>query len=731
MLSARLAVVIPFAFLALGASLPTPARAEKPTLESLFLKRRWTSPSFSVLKWLPGGSGLLYIDADPDGEGDAILRFDIASQATARVLRVPPAEASRHWIVFPDLSAFLTTDLLESRGAKAGGELRRVDAVTGEITVLVPASEEADVAQLSPDGKRLGYVSRGNLWMVELASLERRQLTFDGGGAGSGSISNGGFSWVYEEEFGIINGWTWSPDSSRIAFWRSDESRVPEYPLIDYSPVHPVTKLMRYPKAGDPNPSVRLGVVSATGGETLWLDTGSDPEAYFPRMQWLPSGRGVAYQRLNRAQNRLELIFARVDEPSQQVVLVEANPKAWVEVGDQLAFLGQDDHQFIWGSERDGFAHLYYYHLRVPGLPPRQLTRGRWEVTGLLAADFARDRVYFSGNRESSIESHVYALSLRTGRVARISPEPGVHSADFSPEGGVWIDTFSSSTLSPRAVLRDGQGEPIKTLASKDLTQLERIAPEHTTFTTADGLVLNAQITYPAGFDPTRKYPVILYVYGGPGVQIIYNSWPSARELFHSLLAEDGYLVVSLDNRGTGGLGRDFRNLIYRDLGTGPSDDQIAYVDFLGKLPWVDAERVGMWGWSFGGYLTAQTLCRGGQRFRAGISVAPVTDWAYYDSVYAERYMSTPAENPEGYARSAPEKNADGLSARLMLIHGTGDDNVHFQNSTNLVDALLAAGKEFDMAYYPNRLHGIRSGPNDQFDLYRRMKDFWDTRLKR
>jgi dipeptidyl-peptidase-4 len=577
-------------------------------------------------------------------------------------------------------------------------------------------------AKFSPDGSKVGFVRDNDLYVTDLATGRETRLTNDGGE----QIINGTFDWVYEEELGLQDGWRWSPDGQRIAFWRIDQSPVRTFYMIqETDSLYSQPIALRYPKAGTPNPIARIGVVGVGGGATTWMDTGSDTEVLLSRMEWAESPTEVVIQRQNRIQNRIDVLLADATTGRSRPLFTESDA-AWVDVHDDFHWL-DDGRQFLWSSERDGWNHLYVYNR--DGSVARQLTRGPWEVTRVMSVDERGGWVYFGATEEGPEERHVYRVRLNgRGGVEQLSREAGTHAATVSPAGTYYLDAYSTMSTPPVTRLHRADGAPVRTLventpAREAIGRLAVGAPEFFTIRTGDGAELNAWMIKPADFDPSRKYPVLMYVYGGPGSQTVLNSWSGSRYLWHQSIAQRGYIVVSVDNRGTGARGRDFKKAVYLKLGQYEAADQIAAANWLASQPYVDPARIGIWGWSYGGYTTAMALTRPGAPFKAGIAVAPVADWGLYDTIYTERFMRTPQENPEGYRLGAPQTSAANLRGKLLIVHGTGDDNVHFQNSVRLANALQAAGKQFQFMAYPNRTHGI-SGGNTSAHLHTLLTDW-------
>lgn len=578
-------------------------------------------------------------------------------------------------------------------------------------------------AKFSPDGGRVGFVRDNDLYVADLATGREARLTTDG----SETIINGTFDWVYEEELGLQDGWRWSPDGARIAYWRLDQSAVRTFSMVqetDSLYAQPVS--LRYPKPGTPLSVARIGVVAATGGETRWMDTGADPEALLVRMEWAESPSELVIQRMNRIQNRVDVLMANAATGASRALFTETAP-AWLDVADNVLAWVNGGRQFIWSSDRDGWQHLYLYNR--DGSVARQLTRGAWDVTEYLGTDARGGWIYFGASAEGPTERHVYRARMDgPGTPQRLSREPGWHAASVSPTGAFYLDNASTIHTPTVARLHRADGAPVRVLVDNARAQaavrgLAVRAPEFLTIPGADGTPLHAWIIRPADFDPAKKYPVLMYVYGGPGSQTVKDQWGGTRYLWHQMLAQRGYVVVSVDNRGTGARGRAFRTATYQDLGAVEAADQIAAAQWLARQPYVDPARLGIWGWSYGGYMSSFALTRPESPFRAGIAVAPVTDWRLYDAIYTERFMRTPQENPEGYARSAPVNFAGDLRGRFLLVHGTGDDNVHFQNSVRMANALQEAGRQFQFMAYPDRNHSIRGGAISAH-LYTMMTDW-------
>lgn len=715
---------------ALLAAAPAPAQQQTQpsqlSVERIFASSDFRQQGLPAIQWMKDGQRYTFVGENGDlmVEDAATGRREVMVPASALVpqgggeaIEIEDYEWSddeRKLIIFTNTQRVWRTN---TRGKYYVWDLDR--------RTLTPVSTQNGwqmFAKLSPDGGKVGFVRDNDLYVTDLATGGETRLTRDG----SEQIINGTFDWVYEEELGVQDGWRWSPDGQRIAFWRIDQSPVRTFYMIqETDSLYSQPIALRYPKAGTPNPIARIGVIGIGGGETTWMDTGNDPEVLLARMEWAESPTEVVIQRTNRIQNRIDVLLADATTGRSRVLFTETDA-AWVDVTDDFTWLN-DGRQFLWTSERDGWNHLYVYNR--DGSVARQLTRGPWEVTRVMGVDERGGWVYFGGTREGPAERHVYRVRLNgRGEIQKLSREPGTHNAAVSPAGTYYLDLYSTVTTPAVTRLHRADGTEVRTLvdnarAREALGRLAVNAPEFFTIRTQDGAELNAWMIKPAGFDPSRRYPVLMYVYGGPGSQTVLNAWGGTRYLWHQLLAQRGYIVVSVDNRGTGARGRDFKKSVYLKLGQQETADQIEAANWLARQPYVDAGRIGIWGWSYGGYMTAMALTRPGSPFKAGISVAPVSDWGLYDTIYTERFMRTPQENPEGYRLGSPIHAAANLRGKLLLIHGTGDDNVHFQNSVRLANALQAAGKQFQFMAYPNRTHSISGGPTSPH-LFNMMTDW-------
>jgi dipeptidyl-peptidase-4 len=596
---------------------------------------------------------------------------------------------------------------------------------------LRPVSRKAGwqmFAKFGPDSRRVAFVRDHDIHVTEIATGQERRLTT----SGSEDTINGTTDWVYEEELGLRDAFRWSPDGTRIAYWQLDRSPIPPFHLVDETRLYPELKPVRYPKAGTENSRVRVGVLDLASRRTTWFDAGG-PE-YVARMGWVDAGT-VAIQTLNRHQDRLELRLGDPASGRTRLALAETD-SAWVDVDDDLTWI-DGGRRFVWSSMRDGWNHLYLYER--DGTPVRKLTDFPADVTAFHGVEEERGRVWFSAAVPGPRRRSVGWVPLDGGEPtwavrASEAPGDGAHRPDFAPDHRLFVDTHSSLDVPPTSTLRRADGSAVRTVVENAelkarLDSLELGNAEFFEVTSADGATkLNAWRITPPAFDSTAAHPVLMYVYGGPGVQTVLDGWGGTRYLWHQLMAREGFVVVSVDNRGTGARGRDFYRQVFLRLGQLETADQLAAARQLGERPWADASRIGIWGWSYGGYMTLLTTLQGEGALVAGASVAPVTHWKLYDTIYTERYMRTPGENPRGYRKGAPLEYASKLDASLLIVHGTGDDNVHPQNTTMMVKALQDARKQFRMRIYPNKRHGI-TGSDARVNLFGLLTGFFQEEL--
>ncbi len=729
----RIRFRLPVALVLAALSTSALTAQERLTVEAIFGSPELYPDALPETHWVPDGTGFTFLVGNASGGTDLAL-YDLSAGSGSRIVEgstlVPGGERQpvdiEGYAWLPDRSGLL----VYTRSARVWRENTKGFYFVYRFAdgSLQPISVEQGYqmfAKASPDGTRVAFVRDNDVWMTELATGEETRLTFDG----SADVINGTFDWVYEEELGLRDGWLWSPDGSKIAFWQLDQSPIKTFNLIDDLRLYSEPVPIPYPKAGDPNSFARIGVLDLATMRTTWMDTGDNPDVYLARMEWAESSDQIVIQRMNRHQNRIDVMLADVSTGATHTLFSEESD-TWVDVDLDLTWV-EGGRSFLWTSERDGWEHLYLY--ARDGTLRRQLTRGAWDVDAPQAVT-DDGWVYFTAAKEGPLERHLYRVRLGGGGIERITNEPGTHTVDMAPGGQAFLDTRSRNGEPPVISLRDREGEILRTLVDNQelrdrLAGMGLVPPEFFSFTTTDGVELNGWMIRPPDFDPSRQYPLLMYVYGGPGSQTAADAWGGSRYLWHQLLAQDGFIVASVDNRGTGGRGRDFKNITYLRLGDWESRDQVEAARWLAGRPYVDGDRIGIWGWSYGGFMTLMSMERGGDVFAAGISVAPVTSWRFYDTIYTERYMRTPRENPEGYRAGAPLENVEGLTGNLLLVHGTGDDNVHFQNTVQLVDRLEAAGKQFRLMIYPNKTHSI-SGDGTQVHLFTMMTDFLIERLR-
>lgn len=600
------------------------------------------------------------------------------------------------------------------------------DRASQKLTRLSPGGKQM-YATFSPDGKKVAFARDNNMFFVDLATMQESQITRNGK---VNELINGYADWVYEEEFSFAQGFAWSPDGAKIAFYSFDESRVPEYNMQVWGALYPRDYRFKYPKAGEANSVVSVSVYDLASGRTVKMDTGTEKDIYLPRIKWTTHSNLLSIQRLNRLQNQLELLHAHAVTGQATVVLRETD-KAYIDITDDLTYLA-DGKTFIHSSEKNGYNHLYLYSLN--GKLLRQITKGNWEVSSFIGFDQKKDRLFFLSTEVSPLERHLYSISSTGKAKKRLTTAAGTHSINMSPDFTYYLD-YHTATQVPNVVSlnRAGDGKLVKVLENNQplqdkLGQYQLSPQEFFSFTTPDGTQLNGWMIKPANFDANKKYPVLMFVYGGPGSQQVLNRWGGSNQLWFQLLAAKGLIVACVDNRGTGARGAAFKKVTYANLGKYELEDQVEAARYLGRQPYIDAGRIGIWGHSFGGYMTLLGLTKGQGVFRAGIAVAPVTNWRFYDTVYTERYLKTPQDNAAGYDQNSPLTFARQLRGQLLLIHGTGDDNVHFQNAVAMQDALISANKQFESFYYPNRTHGV-SGGNTLLHRFTLMTEFLERNL--
>jgi dipeptidyl-peptidase-4 len=574
-------------------------------------------------------------------------------------------------------------------------------------------------AAFSPDGEKVGYVFENNLYYKDLASGKTVQVTDDGV---VNKLINGVSDWVYEEEFAIVRAFQWSPDSKQMAFLSFDETDVPEFSMDMYGKdLYKTQDVFKYPKAGEKNAVVGLHVYDLLLQKRNEINLNRTAQFYIARINYAPDGR-LAAQILNRHQNVLDFYY--VDQKGNASIAFTENDAAYVDVTDDLTFL--EDGSFLWTSEKDNYRHIYLYD--KDGKEKSQITKGDWDVTNYYGYDSKSKRIYFQSTEDGSINRGIYSISLKGKKKKQLNSETGSNSADFSADFSYYINTYSSATTPPIYTLNDSKsGKQLREIQNNGSLEktLENYALSSKEFSTIsiNGNDLNMWTMKPKNFDPSKEYPLLMFQYSGPGSQQVINSWYGANDYWHSMLANEGYIIACVDGRGTGFKGAEFKKVTQNELGKFEGEDQIAAAKKLGAMDYIDGSRIGIWGWSYGGFMSSNCLLKGNDVFSTAIAVAPVTNWRFYDTIYTERYMTTPQENASGYDENSPINHVDKLKGNYLLIHGSADDNVHVQNTMLMIEALVQANKQFDWAIYPDKNHGIYGG-NTRIHLYNKMTDF-------
>lgn len=678
------------------------------------------------VNWIDQGSRFSFTVTNPQTREEEIRRYDPATQRDEPIFqardltlpgtREPLAYQSFQWA-------------RDSRNLVFQTDFRPIYRNSGVADFYVYAladkslrlvADDARSAELSPDGKRLGYERGGDLFVYDMDAATERRLTT----GGSDSIFVGVFDWVYEEEFGQTQAWRWSPDSRWIAFWKTDERDVPAVQLTDYSGKHPDWVRIAYPKVGDPNPRVQIGVVDVVTGQTRMLDLGESDEFLVPRIYWTGARDTLAVMTMNRVQNELRVQLFDVNTGARQPLFEETSPRGWIDVFDFFAeiqdylYFPEGTREALWISDRDGHSHIYRYD--YTGKLLNQVTQGSWSVTRVEGIDPRRRTIYYTSTEVSPLERHLYAIQFDGGSKKKLTQTKGTHSIDLAPGGRYYIDSWSSTTQPKQVELWSTEGKKLATLednaaTTRWLATHEYSTPELFRFTTSDGVAIDGSMIKPADFDANRRYPVLLSIYGGPGSQQVYEQFDS--DGWFQYLAQQGVIVVQLNNRGSGNYGRDFMEVVYRRLGEWESRDFAEAARYLSTLPWVESERIGIQGTSYGGYMSVYTLLKYPDLFALGIANSPVTDWRLYDTIYTERYMGLLQANDAGYEASSAMPMVERLRDPLLLVHSAMDENVHPQNTMQLLTALAVAGKDADLRFYPPGEHGAAFDRNSYITM--------------
>jgi dipeptidyl-peptidase 4 len=730
------------------------------TIEQIFAEGGVTGRAPETIKWSPDGAKVSFVQRDDAGEHGELWYVDattgekkiLASETKLSQLAPPPSkikdEREKERVTRYHVAAYIWSPDSKHLLFDAKGQLWYYSLDTGTAVPLTSSPDPSQDPKFSPDGKRLAYVRKHNLYVHPVSGEEgERPLTReekekdkdkdrdkDREKDKADNILNGEVDWVYAEELAVRSNFFWSPEGHEIIFLQMDESRVPAYPITDWLPTHPRVEQEKYPKAGDPNPSVRLGVVGGNGGKVRWIKLTDDDDTYVPRFGWIREGWAWA-EVLNRKQDVMDLYFIDAKSGKSRKVLTESAPDAWVNVNDDFRILKSGD-RFLWTSWRDGHTHIYLYSFNAPdpmaadAKLERQLESGDYEVIEISGVDEASGAVFFTANKGDPRQEKLFSVKLDGSGMQGISSEEGNYAANFADDGKHFVETHSATLAPPRISVCAAGGPCQKIWEARSVADYDPIAPKPLEFKAEDGTVLYGYLILPRHADTSQKLPIplIVNIYGGPAGQTVQDAWGGTTSLFHQILANEGFAIFSVDNRGTPNRGKKFSAAIRLQSGPVELKDQLTALDQLyAQVPQLDRTRTAIWGWSNGGSMTLYALTHS-DRFKAGISVAPVTSWHNYDSIYTERYMGLLKNNASGYDDSIVGA-ASSLHGSLLLVHGTSDDNVHFQNTIQMTDALIKAGKQFRLMMYPNKTHGI-AGPGTRTQLFHMMEDFWNKELK-
>jgi dipeptidyl-peptidase-4 len=713
------------------------AGAQELTIQSIYAPNGLTGRAPDTIKWSPDGKKVSYFLHQEQGEKADLYYIDVASGkpavlvASERIAAMkPPVSTSKddrekdnreryhvagyHWAHDSEHLLF-----------DANGQLWYYTLATGKSVALSAAGESATDPKFSTDGKRLSYVRKHNLVVKAIDGGSEKALTNDS----SEDLLDGEVDWVYAEELDVRSNYFWSPDSSKIVFMQMNEGKVPTYPITDFIPQHPTVYQEKYPKVGDPNPEVQLGVVDSSGGPVKWLHLTDEKDIYIPRFGWVRDGVVWATV-LNRAQNQLDLYFVDAASGKSRRVLSEKSD-TWIETDDNLKFLKSGD-RFTWPSWRDGHTHLYLYSfdkadpLNADAKLANQITRGDFEVFDIEGVDDATGTLYLNTNAGDARQRHLCSVKL-DGSGFQVLTKGGTHQAAVAPNGGYYVDHFSALMTPPQLSFCRIGGSCQVFWQSRSVDPYKLAAPQFVDFTAEDGTVLHGLIFLPSG-SAGKKVPLLNNPYGGPHGQTVRDSWGGAGFFFNQILMRDGIAVLQVDNRGMGARGKKFAAALIHNFGEVELKDQLASIDqALRKFPQLDGSRLGWWGWSYGGYMTLTAMTHS-DRFKAGVAVAPVTDWRDYDSIYTERYAGLVPQFEEAYKKGSPISYAANLKGHLLEVHGTSDDNVHMQNTMQMINAFINAGKQFDLQLYPRKTHSI-SGPGTRVHLFTRIRDHFHREL--
>lgn len=617
----------------------------------------------------------------------------------------------------------LGTDLQKIYRHSKKGTYYAYDIASKKISLI---GKDIQEPRFSPDNKKIAYVKNNNLYIKNVANSTVTQVTKDGK---TNSIINGTTDWVYEEEFAFVRAFEWNKTGNYLAFLRFDETEVPTFSMdIVGKELYPDQQVFKYPKAGEKNADVSLHIYNLSSKNTKKITLQN--YEYIPRIKWSNNATTLIATTLNRYQNNLKLHKVNAVNGNTTVLLNEKD-KAYIDIDDNLTFL--TDNSFIWTSEKDGYNHIYHYDFN--GKLINQITKGDWEVTRYYGFNESKKTIYYQSVENGSINRGVYSINLNGKNKKILSNKDGQNTAAFSKNLNYFINTYSSAEIPPIYSLYSGEGKMLKVIL--DNTELKeklseyKVTPKEFSTININGNDLNMWMVKPADFDENKQYPMLMFQYSGPGSQQVGNKWNNANDYWHNLLAQRGIIVVCVDGRGTGYKGADFKKTTQKELGKYEVEDQITAAKELAKRSYIDKNNIGIWGWSFGGFMSTNCILKGGDIFSTAIAVAPVTSWRFYDTVYTERYMETPQENASGYDENSPINYADQLEGNYLLVHGTGDDNVHVQNSYRMINALVEANKQFDMFIVPDRTHGIYKGKNTRLNLYTKMTNFVEENLKK